>query len=277
MGFIVRFAAIGYVLFFLGVVLFQKQFIYRPQRVDQSTLEASSLTQGLQSWRNANGEVIGWRVGPSVGVSKHRCLVFYGNQGYALQRAYYAKGLQALSQRGDWEIYIMEYPGYGSRPGSPSEKTLVDAGIEALDHLKKEDSGPVYVIGESLGSGVAAGVASASPDFIAGILLVTPFNNLQDVFYHHFPYLPLKWFLKEKYNAEVALNDYSGPVVFLVAGQDQVVTAQAGEKLYESYHGPKRLIRMDNADHNTIPFSPLAGWWQEAFDFLTKNALITKF
>ena len=103
---------------------------------------------------------------------------------------------------------------------------------------------------------------------MAGLLLVTPFTSLADVAAHHYPLLPVRALLSENYDSVEALSHYRGPVAFLLAGRDEIVTTELGRELYERYSGPKWLRVEERAGHNTLPYHPGAGWWGEVSRFL---------
>jgi len=244
----------------------QRQLIYFPQRAPAAVLEQEAVRSGLQPWRDAAGALVGWRA-PGSAAEGHRMVVFHGNAGQALDRTYYAEGLRALGT--GWETYLFEYPGYGARDGEPSEKTIKAAAGRALRQLLAEDARPVYLTGESLGSGVASHLAAEFPEQVAGLLLVTPFTRLGDVAARHFPVLPVRNLLSEKYDNQEALSHYRGPVAFLLAGQDEVVPTELGQTLHDGYPGPKWLRVQAGAGHNTLDLRPGAAWWREVEVFLT--------
>ncbi len=226
---------------------------------------------GFEPWRTAEGRLIGWvRGDPSP--AARRVLVFHGNAGCAIDRDYFAEALDARSDGAARRTYILEYPGYGARPGRASEKTFVAAAIEALETLRAERPDPIWLIGESLGSGVACGLARRRPEAIAGLLLITPFTALADVAAAHYPFLPARWFLRDRFDSRAGLRDYSGPLVVVIAGRDQVIPPRLGRALYAAYAGPKRLFEQMEADHNTLDLSASAPWWEDALRFLLMEA-----
>ena len=77
--------------------------------------------------------------------------------------------------------------------------------------------------------------------------------------------------LSERYDSREALSHYRGPVAFLLAGSDEIVSAALGQKLYDSYPGPKWLRVEPGAGHNTLTLYPAAGWWREVSEFLTSK------
>jgi pimeloyl-ACP methyl ester carboxylesterase len=258
----------GAVLVFMGCVFMfaalQRQLIYFPETAAEGALLDAAEHSGLQAWRDRDGQLIGWQA-RTPGESRHRLVVFHGNAGHALYRQYFAAGF--LSLAAGWQVYLFEYPGYGARPGSPSESGIKAAASSAIEALLAEDARPVYLAGESLGSGVATYLASTFGTQIAGLLLVTPFTSLADVAGHHYGGLPAKALLRERYDSTAALDQYRGPVAFLVAGHDEIVPAALGRQLYEGYRGPRLLREQPGAGHNSLDFNPGASWWREVADF----------
>lgn len=246
----------------------QRQLIYFPSKAQADVLSELASRMGLQAWRDKAGEAIGWksRGDPNA---RYRMLVFHGNAGYALNRDYFVTGLRALGSQ--WGVFLFEYPGYGAREGTPSEVSFKATATQALEALLAIDSRPVFITGESLGSGVASFLASTFPNDVAGLLLVTPFSSLADVAAHHYPFLPVRILLSERYESREALSHYGGPVAFLLAGRDEVVTSELGQQLYDSYSGPKWLHVEAHAGHNTLPYNPGAPWWGEVSSFLISS------
>jgi pimeloyl-ACP methyl ester carboxylesterase len=173
-------------LFMLAAL--QRQLIYFPEVVSERSLLESAQRMGLRAWRDSSGGLIGWRASRRSD-AEHRVVVFHGNAGHALHRQYFAAGF--LSRDDAWEICLFEYPGYGARPGPPSESAIKSAAADALEELLREDTQPLFLVGESLGSGVATDLAARFPAQTAGVLLVTPFTSLADVARRHYGYLPV--------------------------------------------------------------------------------------
>ena len=250
----------------------QRQLLYFPSKAPAAELAQEAARVGLHTWRDESGGAIGWKSAGRPG-ARNRMLVFHGNAGYALHRDYFVAGLEALAD--EWEVFLFEYPGYGAREGTPSEALFKGAAVQALKSLlaggMATDARPVYVLGESLGSGIATHLAATFPDQVAGLLLVTPFSSLADVAAHHYPFLPVRALLSERYDSMEALSHYRGPVAFLLAERDEVVPIALGRLLYANYTGPRWLRVEAGAGHNTLPYHPGASWWDEASRFLTSR------
>lgn len=242
----------------------QRQLIYFPERASENALLSTADQLGLEAWRDTRGDRIGWRttLAPDAG---RRIVVFHGNAGHALHRQYFAAGFLALND--DWQVFLFEYPGYGARTGTPSESVIKAVAIEALQALLDEEPQPLFLVGESLGSGVASYLAAHFERQVGGVLLVTPFTSLTDVAKQHYGFLPVDMLLSERYDSEQALAGYDGAVAFLIAGEDEVVPAELGRSLYAGFGGPKWLQEQPGAGHNSLNYDLAADWWREVTRF----------
>lgn len=257
----------AYFLALVGCAAFQRKMLYFPSRAAEATLFGHARGESIEPWRDESRTLIGWQQRSGQRPLKARFLVFHGNAGYALHRVHYATN---LARTIDCDIHILEYPGYGSRSGEPSQTTLLDAGEQALRLLQKESSAPVFIVGESIGSGVAAGVAARAPELVSGLILITPLSRLTDVASHHFPFLPVRLLLRDRYPAIEWLTKYHGPLAVTVAENDEVIPNRFGRDLHDNYAGRKRLW-VKAGMHNTIHDSLDSKWWKEVVEFVVEK------
>ena len=265
---LLRTLVIIYVLLCAIVGLFQRRIIYFPFYKTEAGMLAKAAELGCQPWRAPDGTIIGWTRPHHGPPAANRLVLFHGNAGYALMRTHYIAGLEQLDGGRLWEVYLFEYPAFGARSGKLGQESFIAAGSQAIDALKAADSRPIYLLGESLGSGPASALAQRRPKDIAGLFLLTPYARLGDVAARRFGFLPVRLMLRDPWDNVAALHDYRGPMAMLIAGEDEVVTAAQGRLLFDSYTGPKRLWTDPGATHNTVNFSPYAPWWQAVSDFL---------
>jgi len=258
--------SIAYVGFVGILYMAQGKLIYLASRAPEEAMLRKAATLRIEPWRDAGGELLGWRR-PNPQAA-NRILVFHGNAGLALLRSHFIEALQGLDAGRTWEVLVFEYPGYGSRPGDPSEATIVAAAHSAVEELLISDSRPLFLFGESLGSGPACATASQFPDKVAGLALLVPYQSLADAAANQYPFVPVKLLLRDRFDNAEALKRYRGPVVFALAGKDEVVTFAGGQRLYDGYSGPKRLIVFPEVGHNGVDYSPEADWWGEISRFL---------
>jgi pimeloyl-ACP methyl ester carboxylesterase len=260
----------GYLVVVLLVAVFQRHLIYFPSRAPEEALLELARSTGCRPWRNESGEIIGWRNAESRKEAGGRILILHGNAGYALNRTHYLKALEQVDGGRSWEVILFEYPGFGARSGRPGEKVFLAAGAEAVDQLMREDHRPVYLLGESIGSGPACALASVS-DSGAGVILVTPFSSLVDIAVLQYRWLPVRRLLRDRYDNIKALTGYPHPVAVILAGRDEVTPPELGRRLHASLSGPSLLIEQPDAQHNTLDLSPTAPWWNEVSEFLLRR------
>lgn len=170
-------------------------------------------------------------------------LVLHGNGGQASNRGYIVERLPA-----DAEVHILEYPGYGLRPGKPSMRTINAAAVSAADALRAAYPDlPFNVFGESLGSGPASYLCSR-PNPPARLVLAVPHDNLLSVAKEHIRWLPVGLLMRDQWDNVAALSDYHGPVTIFAAAHDQVIPVHHARALAKSLP-QARYVELP-CDHN---------------------------
>src|SRR5690242_17678586 len=202
----------------VGCAALQRRMIYFPPAVNPTEVEHYAASQNLTRWTDSHGAPIGWKRLSPVQPAQGEVLITHGNAGCAFQCGHYADAIQPAAPL---DVYIVEYPGYENRKGKPSERNLDDAADEALQLLGKNL--PLYVVGESLGTGVATYLAGKHPEKVAGVALLAPYNSLVAVGQAHMVILPVGLLLCDRFPSVEHLRTYKGPVAMLVAGRDNVV------------------------------------------------------
>src|SRR5688572_10840967 len=170
---------IAYAAAALALYLGQRWLIYFPMHAPENTMLALAADTGLKPWRDAGGQIIGWRNrSPRTETAKNRLLVFHGNAGYALMRFHFVHGFESMNHGAAWEVTLFEYPHFGARPGRLGERSIREAATSAVRQLLVEDARPLFLLGESLGSGPACAMLEQTPERIAGVFLITPYRSL---------------------------------------------------------------------------------------------------
>jgi surfactin synthase thioesterase subunit len=156
--------------------------------------------------------------------------MMHGNAGQAADRDYV---LRRMSEQDS--LYVLEYPGYGARPGSPSQESFNKAASEAYQLLRSRNaSSSVCVLGESIGSGPACSLAMEKipPD---KIVLVVPFDSLAKVGATHFPFLPVRLLVRDAWDNVESLKHYSGPVEIFAAENDNIIPIRHARALARQF------------------------------------------
>jgi len=242
----------------MGIGMFQNHLLYFPDRASV----AEMATGGLAPWP-ASDDFRGLLAEPAT-PPRATVIVFHGNAGHAGHRRYYVDVLTRLGLR----VILAEYPAYGARSGELGEQSLVADAERTISLARELYRGPLLIIGESLGAGVAAAASARQRDAVAGVLLVTPWDKLENVARHHYPLLPVRSLLRDRYDSVTNLVSFGRPVFVAVAERDRIIPAHFGQALEAALAPPKRLSIIAGADHNDWLLRVDDHWWQAAIDFL---------
>lgn len=249
------------------LVLLQRKLIYQPTREPVLPAMAGAAADRLSevSLVTADGLTLkGWHIAaqPTPGNSAPRRLTLYF-QGNAAHRGRRGKQFTMLSRLGS-DVLIVDYRGYGENPGSPSEAGLREDARAVWKYAVEElqyAPGEIVLFGESLGGGVATGLAAELCDAgtsPGGIILRASFTSLVDAARAHYPFLPVSWLLVDRYPSEQRLPRVTCPVLVLHGDRDQIIPFEQGERLFaaapaQSNSGvAKKFVRLSEAGHNDI-------------------------
>lgn len=239
-------AVLVYCLILVWMYVRQDHFIYFPVTSEASLWRERAASAGAQIIPGLNALVV---EPPVVEASTKTALFFHGNDGNAFERLALAK---VFNNRG-YRLVLAEYPGFGPNPGKPSQATIVPAAMALMGEISQRWPGRVTLVGESLGSGVAAQVAAAMPGRIDKLVLITPFTSLRETAAQIMWFIPVSLLLKSPFDSSAALRNYHGLSSVLVAGQDELVGPQAGLALQRELasQGPSTLLVLPEATHDT--------------------------
>lgn len=259
-GIILR-LAIAFLIFFVTIIMFQDRLLYFPAKATVDDM----VSTGLRAWPTAQ-DFRGLMAEPSR-PARGTVIVFHGNAGHAGHRDFYATALGRLGLR----VILAEYPGYGPRDGALGEQNFIADAAETIALAHRQYGAPLLLIGESLGAAVVAAASARQRDNVAGLMLITPWDRLEHVAAHHYPWLPVKWLLRDRYDSVTHLASLGLPVLVVVAERDSIVPARLGTKLYAALADPKRLTVVKAAGHNDWVDRVDNAWWHEAMTFLLGN------
>lgn len=230
----------GVVAVLVGALwLGQRQLLYLPDRTAPPTppdVEVVELS-------TADGlELDAWFLQPDVDAVA-TVLVTNGNAGNRGHRLPLARG---LVDRGH-AVLLLDYRGYGGNPGRPSEDGLIADARAAHAHLAGRDDVDTFAIvhlGESIGSGVAAG--AAVEDQPAALVLRSPFPRLVDVARRH--YGPLGHLVRDRFETAQRLGRYDGPVLVVAGDADTIVPTELS--LQVAREADTSLLVLEGVGHN---------------------------
>lgn len=234
-----------YALVVAGTYFLQRRLIYFPEtaRVPPALVGLPDVEE--LELKTPDGErVLVWYGKAQAG--KPTLLYFHGNAGsfefrQERVRRYMARGIG---------MFMMTYRGYGGSTGSPSEQANVADAKLAYDTLVGLGVAPedIIVYGESLGSGVAVQVAAAKT--VGGLILDAPYTSLVEAAGVHYPYLPARLLMTDRYDSMAYIGKVSVPLLVLHGERDEVVPLRLGQRLFEAANQPKTLRTFPGAGHS---------------------------
>jgi pimeloyl-ACP methyl ester carboxylesterase len=179
-----------------------------------------------------------------------RALIYFGGNAEDVSRS--LPGLSAAFP--DNAIYLLHYRGYGGSSGSPSEEAFFADALTLFDQVHPQHPN-IEVVGRSLGSGVAVYVASMRP--VTRLVLVTPFDSMEEVAELQYPYVPVRWLLLDKFESWRYAPRITAPTVILAAEHDEIVPRANTELLRARFQsGLISFHVLAGTGHNSISESP---------------------
>lgn len=265
--------------------IFQRKLMYHPTVVDSLPADAAGFPDGrvrdftvttndgltLHGWRFVPGDSSNFN--PDVKKAQHEnaaprllVLYFHGNGGNRRHRVPECETLNRLGA----EVLILDYRGYAENPGSPTEKGLLEDARALRRYAVEEldvDPGRIVLYGESLGGGPATALAAEMCDADAppgALILRSTFSSMVDAGYSHFPWLPVRLLLLDRYRSDQKIQQVTCPILQFHGTRDRVVPIELGERLFavapaQSRTGlrgrEKQFVKIDGAGHNDLMLS----------------------
>ena len=221
-----------------ALFVFQRALIYYPQPAGSSeallTLTVDDA-QVMVSVRSHNGP---------------KALIYFGGNAEDVSRSLpdFAKAFP------DHALFFMHYRGYGGSSGSPSEEAIARDAMALFDKVYAEHP-QIVVVGRSLGSGVAVRLASARP--ASRLLLITPYNSLEELAARQFRWFPVQWLLQDKFESWRYASHITVPTRLITAEHDEVIPGASTQRLYRHFaQGVASMQVIKSTGHNSISDSP---------------------
>jgi uncharacterized protein len=241
------FALCAYAAIVLAAYLGQRLLMYFPDRAYTLPAQVGLLDVEERVLKTPDGaRVIAWYGKAKPG--QPTLLYFHGNGGSLAVRAERIRRFMAEG----WGVYMMTYRSYGGSTGRPSETANVADARLAYGALVLEGVEPTSIIlyGESLGSGVAVRIATERP--AAGIILDAPYTSIVEVAAQAYPFLPVRYVLKDRYESDKYIRQVQMPLLILHGERDPVIPVAMGRELLRLANEPKRLVTFPFAGHSNI-------------------------
>ena len=256
----------GYVVALFALYFFQGSLLFFPADVPKTQVRAF-------------GEKMGWRLVPIVaddgvqtnswhsparGTEQGVVIYAHGNAG----TVFGALEWKAQLQNTGWHVLSVGYRGYPGSDGVPSE-TGLRQDISAVYAYARAELGihPEQIVfhGRSLGGGLVGTVMLDLPN--GGLIMESTFTSVTDRASELYPYVPVRWLLKHRFETAMRAPDYTQPVLIFHSAQDEVIPVAHGRSLRDQF--PKATyVELDDFDHNAVVLGVEETVTQNALSFL---------
>ena len=235
------------IIYFLALVFlyfYQRNLLYHPNENNYSGDKISVDIEKVKIQTADNIELLGWY--HEKNLKDYKTLVyFHGNAGSLENRIHKLNHFQNMNIN----FLIIAWRGFNGNKGKPSERGLYLDGKSTIDWLIKKGVNEENIIlyGESLGTGVATHLAQNKN--YAGVILETPFTSMIDAAKNFYPYIPINWLLKDKFENFKKVKNINIPILVMHGEIDQIVPFSMGKKIYEIANNPKYSYFTKYDDH----------------------------
>jgi alpha-beta hydrolase superfamily lysophospholipase len=245
-------AALIYVIIGIALYFLQEKFIFHPKQLPagytyQFTIPFREVDIPVKKDKNLS--LVQFTV-PGSG-RKGIVLYFHGNR-ENINR--YAKYVPSFTRNG-YDVWMMDYPGYGKSTGKRSEKVLYEDALLVYQMAIREVAAEHIVIyGKSLGTGIASQLASVRD--CKQLILETPYYSMDALARHYFFIYPVMPMTKYALPTCQYFEYIHAPVTIFHGTRDQVIPYKHAKWLVKKKPGTE-LITLEKGRHNNLPGFPL--------------------
>jgi len=236
-----------YVLLLTLVFFFQRSLLYHPSVDNYLKDESSNKPTEIERVKITTVDkidLVAWFYNKDIKKLK-TILFFHGNAGSLENRTYKLNHFKNLNVN----FLIIAWRGFSGNRGKPNELGLYRDAESAIKWLKSKGviEQNIIIYGESLGTGVAVEVAQNKN--YAGIILESPFTSMINLGKKYYPFFPVRFLLKDKFESYKKITNVSVPVLIIHGKVDKIVPFTMGKKMYELSNEPKFFYSQEYGDH----------------------------
>ncbi|MDN5202720.1 alpha/beta fold hydrolase [Fulvivirgaceae bacterium BMA10] len=247
---VLKVLTISYVMVCALLFFFQEKLIFFPQKLDKAykfsfDQEFREISVNTEDQKKLHGLL--FKTQNSKG------LIFYlhGNAGSVASWGGVAKTYTDLN----YGVFMLDYRGFGKSEGSISSQEQIFQDMQSAysQMLNEYDENEIIVLGYSIGTGLAAKIASTNNPKL--LILQAPYYSLIDMMKHTYPIIPT-FILKYKFETNKYIKDCKMPIVIFHGNQDKVIYYNSSVKLKSIMKSTDRLITLDGQGHNGMTNNP---------------------
>jgi fermentation-respiration switch protein FrsA (DUF1100 family) len=252
------------VVVFIAVVLILKLAVSRlepamvffPLRGEDQTPASLGIRYTALKLRTADGvQIAAWQLEPAEPTAD--IVYFHGNGGNLSMWLPVFATFHSFGYR----VLAIDYRGYGTSEGSPSERGLQRDAEAAARHAatKRTPNRPLVYWGRSIGGPIAAAAARViAPD---ALVLECTFPDKVSVIRWNPVFRVMNLFSSYRFDTVGTLRGFQKPVLVVHGDADTIVPYALGKELFERLDTPKQLVTLHGADHNDLFDAAHDAYW----------------
>jgi len=223
-----------YLIITLSLYFFQRKLLYYPLENNYSGDRLTAPIEKIKIKTKDNIELLSWY--HKKNASDYKTILFlHGNAGSLENRIHKINHFKDM----DINFLLLAWRGFSGNNGYPTEKGIYEDARSAIRWLKnngtKEEN--IIIYGESLGTGVAIEIAQNNN--FAGVILESPFTSMVDAAKNKYPFFPIRFLLKDKYESDKKIKNINSPILIMHGEIDKIVPFWMGKKMYDIANEPK--------------------------------------
>ena len=262
----------------LWLFVFQSNMVFYPEtgREIIATPEQIGLPYEDIHLKTSDGiNLHGWYI-PAV-QPRGTVLFLHGNAGNISHRL---DSIEMFHRLG-YSTLIFDYRGYGNSGGKPTEQGTYRDAEAAWRYLTEQRNIPscrIVLFGESLGGAVGAWLAARQkPDARksdarkpAALVIASGFTSVPDLGQQLYPYLPVRWLARIRYDTREYLRSVTAPVLIAHSPEDDIIPFEHGRALFAAANPPRQFLELAGGHNDGFIFTREA-WVRVLGDFLGKQ------
>tara|TARA_B100000029_G_scaffold273994_1_gene268762 strand:+ start:1180 stop:2016 length:837 start_codon:yes stop_codon:yes gene_type:complete len=233
-----------YLFILISTYLFQRNLLYHPGENNYFGDQLLVSVEKVKIKTKDNIELLSWY--HTKNNNDYKTILFlHGNAGTLENRIHKINHFRDMNIN----FLLVAWRGFSGNKGKPTEENLYEDARSAVKWLEskgiKENN--IIIYGESLGTGIATEIAQ-NKNF-AGVILESPFTSMIEAAKNKYPYLPVKFLLKDKYESNKKIKNIQSPILIMHGKVDNIVPFYMGKKMYELANNPKYSYFSEYDDH----------------------------
>ncbi|HET9279216.1 MAG TPA: alpha/beta fold hydrolase [Flavitalea sp.] len=245
---IILYCLIGIVLYYL-----QDYILFHPVQINKTQTYGFNVPHkevNIPYSANSTINVVQFLVPDSA--TKGVVLYFHGNK---KNIAWYAKFAPYFT-RNNYEIWMIDYPGFGKSTGVLSEEKLYDWAL-TLYKLARAYYAPdsIVIYGKSMGTGIASQLASIRD--CRYLILETPYYNMPSIIDNYLPIYPVNRMIHYKLPTWKYLQNVTAPITIFHGTGDWIIPHRNAERLTPFLKNTDLFVTIPGGSHNDLFQFPL--------------------